>query len=120
MLSSVVARGPAASSTDVVHRRGSSLGAGERPAEPGELAGDRDRNDRAALGTLAVRAPPDVVQALLGLPGDRQDAGGLMGYLGLVPSENASGATRRQGAITKTGSRHARRLLVEDAWHYRK
>lgn len=47
-------------------------------------------------------------------------AGRLMSYLGLVPSENSSGETRRQGAITKTGSRHARRLLVEAAWHYRK
>jgi transposase len=43
-----------------------------------------------------------------------------MSYLGLVPSENSSGETRRQGGITKTGSRHARRLLVEAAWHYRK
>jgi transposase len=46
--------------------------------------------------------------------------GPLMSYLGLVPSENSSGETRRQGAITKSGSRHARRLLVEAAWHYRK
>ena len=44
----------------------------------------------------------------------------LMSYLGLVPSENSSGQQRRQGAITKTGSRHARRLLVEAAWHYRR
>jgi transposase len=44
----------------------------------------------------------------------------LMSYLGLVPSEHSSGETRRQGAITKTGSRHARRLLVEAAWHYRR
>jgi transposase len=40
-------------------------------------------------------------------------------YLGLVPSERSSGETRRQGAITKAGPRHARRLLVEAAWHYR-
>ncbi|MCA1700021.1 MAG: IS110 family transposase [Actinobacteria bacterium] len=46
--------------------------------------------------------------------------GRLMSYLGLVPSESSSGETRRQGKITKTGSRHARRLLVEAAWHYRK
>ncbi|MCA1680614.1 MAG: transposase [Actinobacteria bacterium] len=39
--------------------------------------------------------------------------GRLMSYLGLVPSEDSSGEKRRQGAITKTGSRHARRLLVE-------
>jgi transposase len=43
-----------------------------------------------------------------------------MSYVGLVPSENSTGKTRRQGPITKTGSRHARRLLVEAAWHYRK
>jgi len=49
-----------------------------------------------------------------------QKAGQLMSYLGLVPSEDTSGGKRRQGSITKTGSRHARRLLVEAAWHYRR
>jgi transposase len=44
----------------------------------------------------------------------------LMSYVGLVPSENTTGENRRLGAITKTGSGHARRLLVEAAWHYRK
>lgn len=43
-----------------------------------------------------------------------------MSYLGLVPSENTTGEKRRQGSITKSGSRHARRLLVEAAWHYRR
>jgi transposase len=47
-------------------------------------------------------------------------AGRVMSYLGLVPSEDSSGERRRQGAITKTGSRHARRLLAEAAWHYRR
>ena len=42
-----------------------------------------------------------------------------MSYVGLVPSENTTGQQRRLGAITKTGSGHARRLLVEAAWHYR-
>jgi transposase len=46
-----------------------------------------------------------------------QKAGQLMSYLGLTPSEDTSGEKRRQGAISKTGSRHARRLLVEAAWH---
>jgi transposase len=41
-------------------------------------------------------------------------------YLGLVPCESSSGASRRQGAITKTGNGHARRLLIEAAWHHRK
>jgi transposase len=44
----------------------------------------------------------------------------LMSYIGLVPSEHTSGETRRQGQLTRTGSRHARRLLVEAAWHYRR
>jgi transposase len=47
-------------------------------------------------------------------------AGQLAGYLGLVPSEASSGERRRLGAITRTGSGHARRLLVEAAWHYRR
>lgn len=42
----------------------------------------------------------------------------IMAYVGLVPSENSSGQSRRQGAITKTGNRHVRRLLIEAAWHY--
>jgi transposase len=44
----------------------------------------------------------------------------LAAYLGLVPSENSSGERRRQGSITKAGSAHARRLLVEAAHHYRR
>jgi hypothetical protein len=39
-------------------------------------------------------------------------------YLGLVPSEHTSGDKRRQGAITKAGSAHARRILVKAAHHY--
>ena len=42
-----------------------------------------------------------------------------MSYIGLVPSEYTTGQQRRLGSITKTGSGHARRLLVEAAWHYR-
>ena len=44
----------------------------------------------------------------------------LASYLGLVASEHSSGTKRRQGAITMAGSSHARRLLVEAAWHYRR
>ena len=43
----------------------------------------------------------------------------LMAYLGLVPSEYSSGESRHRGSITKAGNRHARRVLVETAWHYR-
>jgi len=43
----------------------------------------------------------------------------LMAAIGLVPSEYSSGGKRRQGAITKTGNGHARRILVESGWNYR-
>jgi transposase len=43
----------------------------------------------------------------------------LSGFLGIVPSERTSDSKRRQGAITKAGPPHARRLLVEAAQHYR-
>ncbi|MFC0500565.1 transposase [Asaia krungthepensis] len=43
----------------------------------------------------------------------------LMGWLGLVPSEASSGTRTRRGAITKTGNREARAMLVEAAWSYR-
>jgi transposase len=44
----------------------------------------------------------------------------LGSYLGIVPSENTTGQQRRQGAITKAGSTHARRLLIEAAYHYQR
>ena len=44
----------------------------------------------------------------------------LMSFLGLVPSEQSSGTTRRQGAITKCGNSHARWMLIECAQHSRK
>ena len=50
----------------------------------------------------------------------RFDGRSLGAYLGLMPSESSSGERRRQGAITKTGNGHARRLLVEAAWQQRR
>jgi transposase len=47
-------------------------------------------------------------------------AGDFMGYVGLIPTEQTSGETRRRGPISKTGNAHVRRLLVESAWHYRR
>jgi transposase len=43
----------------------------------------------------------------------------LSGFLGIVPTEHTSDTKSRQGSITKAGSTHARRLLVEAAHHYR-
>jgi len=42
----------------------------------------------------------------------------LMGYLGLVPSEDSTGDKTKRGPITKAGNRRARRMLVECAWSY--
>jgi Transposase IS116/IS110/IS902 family len=44
----------------------------------------------------------------------------LSGFLGIVPCEYSSDSKRVQGAITKAGPTHARRLLVEAAHHYRR
>jgi transposase len=43
----------------------------------------------------------------------------LMAYSGSTPSEYSSGKRRVQGAITKTGNAHVRRVLFEAAWSYR-
>jgi transposase len=55
----------------------------------------------------------------LGADWQRFEKPGRLGaWLGLTPSLNQSGESSRQGAITKTGSGLARRLLVESAWQY--
>jgi transposase len=43
----------------------------------------------------------------------------LAAFVGLIPSEDSSGGTRRQGGITKAGNGRARRALIEAAWAYR-
>ncbi|MFB0836342.1 transposase, partial [Arthrobacter halodurans] len=98
-----------------------------------------DRRDRldARVAALAETEPyAEVVHALMCLRGinvltafglavevgdwTRFTGKTIGAYLGLVPSEHSSGATRSQGSITKTGNAHARRLLVEAAWHHRR
>jgi transposase len=96
----------------------------------------RDRLD-GAIGELAATPPWVPVVARLGClrgvgvltsfglaveVGDWQRfTGATIGaWLGLVPSQQSSGSRRSQGSITKTGNSHARRLLVEAAWHHRK
>jgi transposase len=96
----------------------------------------RDALDKA-IAELAA-APPyvDVVERLVCLRGistltafaltvelgdwHRFRPESLGPFLGLTPSENSSGERRRQGAITKAGNSHVRRLLVEAAWHHRR
>jgi transposase len=43
----------------------------------------------------------------------------LMAYIGVVPSEDSTGARVRRGPITKTGNGHVRRMLIEASWAYR-
>jgi transposase len=43
----------------------------------------------------------------------------LASWLGITPSEYSSGDQQHRGHITNAGNRHARRLLIEAAWHYR-
>jgi transposase len=95
----------------------------------------RDRLDRA-IAVMAADSPftPVVrrlgclrgVSTLTGFAlaveiGDWQRLTGrsIGAYLGLVPTESSSGASRSQGGLTKTGNAHARRLLIEAAWHHR-
>jgi transposase len=76
-----------------------------------------------ATALMAMRGL-DVVAAVVVLAeiGDLSRFAGardLMGYLGLVPSEDSTGDSVRRGRITKAGNRRVRRVLVEAAWSYR-
>ena len=96
----------------------------------------RDRLD-AAIGELAGRADlAPVVGRLSCLRGvstltavalaveigdwHRLSGATIGAYLGLTPSESQSGARHSRGPITRTGNSHARRLVVEAAWHHRR
>jgi len=95
----------------------------------------RDRLD-VAIGELAAESEfTDLVHRLSCLRGvstltgfalaveigdwNRFTGNTIGSFVGLVPSEYSSGASRVQGSITKTGNTHVRRLLVEAAWHHR-
>lgn len=100
------------------------------------VAARRDRLDQAIAETAANSEFTPVVRRLTCLRGvdtltgfglaveigdwERFTGSTIGSYLGLVPTEASSGASRVQGSITKTGNGHARRLLVEAAWHHRK
>jgi len=96
----------------------------------------RDRLDEAIIATAALPRWAPIVARLGAIRGiatltgfglaveigdwDRFTGASVGAYLGLVPSESSSGAGRSQGSITKTGNTHARRLLVEAAWHHQR
>jgi transposase len=96
----------------------------------------RDRLDEAIVATAARPEWAPMVSRLCAVRGiatltglglaveigdwDRFTGASIGAYLGLVPAESSSGASRAQGPITKAGNTHARRLLVEAAWHHQK
>ena len=51
---------------------------------------------------------------------DRFTGNSIGSFMGLVPSEHSSGEATTRGPITRAGNGHARRLLIEAAWHHRK
>ena len=59
------------------------------------------------------------VVAELGQISRFESARQLMGYSGMVPSEESSGKRQQRGGITKTGNAHPRRIAGEAAWSYR-
>ncbi len=71
--------------------------------------------DRAPLAVGSTRCGPSGWRSRSATSSASHGPGQLMAYVGLVPSEHSTGQTRRQGHITKSGSQHARRLLVEAA-----
>ncbi len=95
----------------------------------------RDRLDTAIEAMAADSEFTDVVRRLSCLKGvstltafavaveigdwGRFTGNSIGSFVGLVPSEHSSGSSRTQGPITKAGNTHARRLLVEAAWHHR-
>ena len=100
--------------------------------EAEERLANLERQMLEALGSWSLRPVVEGLMAMRGVAlvtamtlaaelGDvtRFDrASELMSFVGLVPREYSSGLTRRQGAITKSGNGHVRRILVESAWAY--
>jgi transposase len=100
-----------------------------------DAKGRRDALDQAIAELAATPPYVEVVQRLVCLRGvstltafaltvelgdwHRFRPQSLGPFLGLTPSEYSSGERRRQGAITKAGNSHVRRLLIEAAWHQR-
>jgi transposase len=76
-------------------------------------------NDLRALRGIADISAVTIA-AELGQVSRFDSARQLMGYCGVVPSEDSSGKRTRRGGITKTGNAHLRRIVVEAAWSYRR
>ena len=109
-----------------VHRQSRRLRRADRPPASARRAAllGRDRPGVLAAGRPSARVP----RRGHALSADRRARGRrlravpravqLGSWLGLVPSRQQSGEQDVHGSITKTGSKYARRILVEAAWHY--
>jgi transposase len=104
-----------------------------------EHMGERVARLEQAIAQAAKLVPPGLQEVIKGLQALRgiahisavtiaaelgefsrfETARQLMGYSGIVPSENSSGERTKRGSITKTGNAHLRRIAVEAAWSYR-
>jgi transposase len=104
-----------------------------------EHMGERVARLEQAIAEAAKLAPPELQEVIKGLQALRgiahisavtiaselgefsrfEGARQLMGYSGIVPSEDSSGERTQRGSITKTGNAHLRRIAVEAAWSYR-
>ncbi len=73
-------------------------------------------NDLQALRGIADISAVTIASEL-GQVSRFESARQLMGYCGVVPSEDSSGKRTRRG---KTGNAHLRRIVVEAAWSYRR
>jgi len=72
-----------------------------------------------ALRGVAHLSAVTIATELVNISSRFQSARKLMGYSGAFPSEHSSGKRKQQGAITKVGNAHLRRIVVESAWCYR-
>jgi transposase len=101
-----------------------------------EVVGRRDRLD-VEIATMAADSEfTDQIRRLACLRGietltgfglvvelgdlTRFTGSGIGAFVGLTPGEHSSGESLRHGPITRAGNGHARRLLIEAAWHHRK
>ena len=88
-----------------------------------ELAGERWSLSAVVAALVSLRGidrlSATILMAELGDISRFENPGQLFSFPGLVPTEHSSGGKRSQGGITRSGNRHARRIMVECAWSYR-
>jgi hypothetical protein len=92
-------------------------GSGDLAAQDGDLVAEDEQ-----LDVFRRLAPHPEGHQLQRPPGQDVDHGPPHGHQGCLTTGAGCGrgGGRNQGSITKTGNTHARRLLVEAAWHHQR